>query len=64
MKYKITTDDRPGNMESVYENINTHEEAKILKYNDKYKTLMLTDINKSTITTITYGTFKRQWREK
>lgn len=61
-RIKITKDDRPGNMMSVYENIETHERAKIVKYEDKYKTLvMMNSTNKGV--SITYGTFKRLWKE-
>lgn len=62
MKKKIDTSDRPGDMNKVYKNINTGQLAKITKYEDKYKTLILTFANGSGIS-ITYGSFRREWEE-
>ena len=58
---KISTDDRPGNMNDVYEN--EEMRGKIIKYYDKYKTLLIQDLNSKRAVNITYGTFKRQWRK-
>ena len=63
MKRKIDTSDRPGDMNKIYKNINTGQLAKIIKYEDKYKTLILTLENNSGIN-ITYGTFRREWEEQ
>lgn len=59
---KIDTNNRPGDMNKTYKNINTGRLAKITKYEDKYKTLILTFEN-GLGTSITYGTFKREWEE-
>ena len=60
MKRKIDTSDRPGDVNKIYKNMNTGQLAKIIKYEDKYKTLMLAFENGLGIS-ITYGTFKREW---
>lgn len=62
-KIKITTDDRPGDQNTEYEEIETGRIAKITQYFDKYKTLLMTSSDGKSVN-ITYGTFKRQWREK
>ena len=63
MKRKIDISDRPGNMDKIYKNIHTGQLAKITKYEDKYKTLILTLENTSGIS-ITYGTFRKEWEEQ
>ncbi len=62
MRKKIDTSDRPGDINKVYKNINDGRLAKITKYEDKYKTLIMTFENGLGIS-ITYGTFKREWEE-
>ena len=62
-KIKVTTDDRPGSTDKIYENVETGQLAKIIKYEDKYKTLILMFDDSKGIS-ITYSTFNKQWREK
>ena len=60
MKRKTDTSDRPGDMNKIYKNIKTGQLEKITKYEDKYKTLIMTFENGLGMS-MTYGTFKREW---
>lgn len=57
---KINTDDRPGSMDKIYADNNGS--GKITQYFDKYKTLAFTYNNGKT-TVMTYGTFKKSFKE-
>lgn len=57
------TNNRPGNMETVYENRKTLEYGKIISYNDHFKTLMI-ELSDGKATSMTWSTFRSTWRKK